>query len=364
MKDIFEHILSNYLTEKEKLFSGNQLANYLKVRPSGVINKEAYIDTNIYIIEGYPGKGNWAGIPHIDIIDREITNTPTKGYYIVYLFKGDMTGLYLSLNQGWTYFKKTFTRNNPKAKIKQVTNAFRYKLNSPLVDFSFDEIDLKAPTRLGKGFESGHICGKYYSAVDIPKNNVLVNDLRNILGVYRELKGILEEKSYEDIVMEILEYDYSPLNIDDLEDKQYQNKVIESKPTNTPETPQKKPEEITRNNIKTFPRGPGIAKEALIKANYKCEIDPAYMTFIAKKTDQNYMEAHHLIPMSVQKDFTNSLDVPGNIISLCPNCHRKLHYACLKDKEEVLKSILYEKRKKRLERCEIDISLNQLFKLY
>lgn len=363
MKELFEYILSNYLTEKEKLFRSNQLADYIRGKPYGVITKEAHIDTNIYIIEGFPGKGNWAGIPHIDIIDREITNTPTKGYYIVYLFKGNMTGIYLSLNQGWTYFKKTFTRNNPKAKIKQVTNAFRYKLKSPLVDFSFDEIDLKSPTRLGKGYESGHICGKFYPSHDLPDNQILINDLRNLIGVYRELKGILGLKSYEDIVKEILEYDYSPLNMDDIEDKQYQSKVIVSKPTNTPETPQKKPKETTRNNIKTFPRNPGKAKEALIEAKYRCETDPSHLTFIAKKTDQNYVEAHHLIPMSVQKDFTYDLDVPGNIISLCPNCHRKYHYACLEDKEEML-NILYEKRKKRLERLGIDISLNELFKLY
>lgn len=70
-------------TEKEKIFIGNQLANYIKVKLLGVIIKEAYIDTKIYIIEGFPGKGNWAGIPHIDIVDREITNTSTKGYYIL-----------------------------------------------------------------------------------------------------------------------------------------------------------------------------------------------------------------------------------------------------------------------------------------
>lgn len=274
-----------------------------------------------------------------------------------------MTGIYLSLNQGWTYFKKTFTRNNPKVKIKQVTNAFRYKLKSPLVDFSFDEIDLKSPTTLGKRYELGHICGKFYPTHDLPDNQIFINDLRNLIGVYRELKGILREKSYEDIVMEILEYDYSPLNIDDLEDKQYQNKVIESKPTNTPETPQEKPEQTIRSNIKTFPRNPGKAKEALIKAKYRCEIDPSHLTFIAKKTDKNYVEAHHLIPMSVQKDFTFNLDVPGNIISSCPNCHRKLHYACLEDKEEML-NILYAKRKKSLERFGIEISLKKLLNLY
>ena len=30
------------------------------------------------------------------------------------------------------------------------------------------------------------------------------------------------------------------------------------------------------------------------------------------------MEAHHLIPMEFQDDFEHSIDVPENIISLCP----------------------------------------------
>lgn len=363
MKELFEYVLSNYLTEKEKIFRDNQLADYIRRKPPGVINKEAHIDNNIYKIEGSPGKGTWAEIPWIALFDRDITTTATKGYYIVYLFRSDMTGLYLSLNQGWTFYKKTFKQNNRKSKIKQVVSAFRIKLKSILSDFSLLEIDLKANGDLGKGYELGHICGKYYSADEISENNVLVNDLRNMLGVYRELKGILGEKSYEEIVKEILEYDYSLLNMDDIEDKQYQNKIIVSKPTNTPEAPQEKPEQTIRSNIKTFPRNPGIAKEALIKANYKCEIDPSHLTFIAKKTDQNYVEAHHLIPMSIQKDFTFKLDVPGNIISSCPNCHRKLHHACLEDKEEML-NILYVKRKKSLEKFGIDISLNELFKLY
>ena len=106
-----------------------------------------------------------------------------------------------------------------------------------------------------------------------------------------------------------------------------------------------------------------MVKEALIKARYTCEINPARLTFIAKNTGQNYTEAHHLIPMSVQKDFTNKLDVPGNIISVCPNCHRKLHYASLEDKEEML-NILYKNRKMKLESFGIDISLNELIKLY
>jgi len=274
-----------------------------------------------------------------------------------------MTGLYLSLNQGWTFYQTFFEKENPKAKIKQVSEFFRNKLKSSLNDFSFDDIDLRAAKTLGKRYELGHICGKFYSAGALPDNPVLINDLRNLIGVYRELKGILGNRPYEDIVKEVLERDYSLLNLDDLDDKQYQQKVYLSKPEKTPEVPQKKPEQIIRNNIKIFSRNPGVAKETLMNANYRCEINPIHLTFIAKNTGQNYTEAHHLIPMSMQNEFNNSLDVPGNIISLCPNCHRKLHYASLEDKEEML-TILYEKRKKSLEKFEIEISFKKLIEFY
>ncbi len=370
MKELFEYVLSNYLTEKKKLFSGNQLVYYMDEKPYKVIVEKASLDTKVYSVQSSCGMmDKWAGIPHIDILDREITNTPTKGYYIVYLFKGDMTGIYLSLNQGWTYFKKAFTRNNPKAKIKQVTNAIRYKLKSSLVDFSFDEIDLKAPTRLGKGYESGHIYGKYYSADDIPENNVLVNDLRNMLGIYRELKGILGVRPYEKIVSEIITgNNFTPLGVDEIDDEQYQNKITHQIIQNnllisTPEIPQEPPLRSNAQPIERIIRDPQKTREALMKVDFQCEANPTHKTFVSQKTGRNYVEAHHLNPLSLQENFEYSLDVPGNIISLYPNCHRKLHYARLKDKEDIL-GFLYDKRKKVLERFGIEISLSKLIEWY
>ncbi|MEG0664633.1 MAG: hypothetical protein RR483_06005, partial [Clostridia bacterium] len=49
---------------------------------------------------------------------------------------------------------------------------------------------------------------------------------------------------------------------------------------------------------------------------YKCEINPEHETFHNGR--HPYMEGHHLIPMSQQDFYTFSLDVPPNIISLCP----------------------------------------------
>lgn len=87
------------------------------------------------------------------------------------------------------------------------------------------------------------------------------------------------------------------------------------------------------------------------------------MYFTSKTTGENYVKAHHLIPMQFQDQFENSLDVEANIISLCPLCHKKVHHATFDEKKLILEE-LYKIRKDRLKKCKIDISLRDLFSYY
>ena len=59
---------------------------------------------------------------------------------------------------------------------------------------------------------------------------------------------------------------------------------------------------------------------------YECEYDKEHESFISRKTNKPYMEAHHLIPMEFQRQFIDSIDIEENIICLCSRCHNKLHY--------------------------------------
>ena len=46
--------------------------------------------------------------------------------------------------------------------------------------------------------------------------------------------------------------------------------------------------------------------------------------------------------MKYYDDFEKSIDNEANIVALCPNCHRQLHYGKFEDKKELLIA-LYEK---------------------
>jgi 5-methylcytosine-specific restriction protein A len=73
-----------------------------------------------------------------------------------------------------------------------------------------------------------------------------------------------------------------------------------------------------------------------------------------------YTEPHHIVPMSKQDYFENSLDVEENIISLCCNCHKQIHLG--KGFEDMLRKI-YAERKDVLKKG-IEILLEDLILFY
>jgi hypothetical protein len=114
---------------------------------------------------------------------------------------------------------------------------------------------------------------------------------------------------------------------------------------------------------------PKLGKTAIEKANYVCELSHLvgdnHETF-ESNSGHLYLEAHHLIPMKAQKDFpSQNLDRLENIVAICPNCHRAIHYGTLDEKIKFLKP-LYENRIVLLRNCNhhIDISFSDLIDKY
>jgi hypothetical protein len=198
MQKILQNVLNNYLQAKTEAIKGHDLAKFIRQDAIQTIYDKAYIDPNRYYIKGSVGQGQWATGPWIAIMDPEITRTPQEGYYIVYLFTEDMKGVFLSLNQGWTYFHNKYEGDDALKNIAAVSRYWKKELYSALDDFDNIEIALRikgSNHRLLQGYENGHILGLYYSANNIPPSSTLADDLRNILGVYRELKGKISNRS-------------------------------------------------------------------------------------------------------------------------------------------------------------------------
>lgn len=115
-----------------------------------------------------------------------------------------------------------------------------------------------------------------------------------------------------------------------------------------------------------YNRDPKIGVIARRIANYNCQINSSHITF-KNIQNNNYVEIHHIIPISLQKHYWSSLsiniDCLENVIALCPNCHRSIHLGNSNTKKQILKNV-YNLKKEKLKEIGIDISYEQLLKFY
>lgn len=90
-----------------------------------------------------------------------------------------------------------------------------------------------------------------------------------------------------------------------------------------------KPPELVAQQNKSFAwkRDAKIAKAALKKSKFKCELFPEMPTFTARSTGMPFMEVHHLLPMKHQSSFSENLDNIHNLCVLNPTAHRLVHHA-------------------------------------
>lgn len=144
-------------------------------------------------------------------------------------------------------------------------------------------------------------------------------------------------------------------------DKEYIKKENEMDNELNEEINELKPiSKITSTSVH-YPRDSKVAKKAIKKYGRVCAINSKHELF-DKKDNIKYIEVHHIIPMSAQKYYDEvKLDQVWNIVCLCPNCHREIHYG--KNKRIMLKKI-YESRKDTFIRKNEKFSFKELMKNY
>lgn len=134
------------------------------------------------------------------------------------------------------------------------------------------------------------------------------------------------------------------------------------------DTSMHKPKFTVNNGSRVVERNSRYSKMALVEAEYKCICDARHITFQTPK-GVPYMEGHHLIPCTASNTetywnrFRRNIDCVENIVCLCPNCHRRIHFGADTEKFEVIKD-LYEVQATKLKSIGIRITLDELLKLY
>jgi hypothetical protein len=191
------------------------------------------------------------------------------------------------------------------------------------------------------------------------QNIAIVNEA-SVLGYLRDNKNI-----FDPIFAEILELGDLEIAVSDTVSVGEAVQILESDTGDKAEEYIDETSEIGRQKIKAVYN---IRKrQARIQSEYKCALEtinncrPVYFT--AKVTGKNYLELHHFIPREFRNDFSYSIEVLANYVTLCPRCHRQIHLAVDRERKHLINS-LYEERKDRLQVVGLGLDLKGVYAYY
>lgn len=279
IKHSIQNILTQYLDAKKHQILNNTLANKITHEYTQPFTNFLASYGERYIIRGSSGKGTWADCPWIGIFDAIITTTAQSGYYIAYLFDKNMSGVYLSLQQGVTNIKNEYKRDTKDILLLRAED-YRNKLNYLASDKIKIKLNSKSPNPIL--YELGSILAVRYDAENLPNEDTLKADLKRFLNYYHDL--IASDS-----------YDYSYLH-------EVKQRKLHDK----------------------FDRCASVSYKVKKIKGYKCEA--CGLTFKDKYGDlgNKFIETHHLIPFSSLNEGTTRLSI-NDFAVLCSNCHRMIH---------------------------------------
>lgn len=393
LADTIKEAKEAYMADKEKEFSKEckswkifteEIPNQIKCKLD--LYKEKYE------VKGSIGKGGFSDVPWVGIFNKNITTSAQNGIYLVQLYAYDGRGMFFGIVQGMGNICKALGDKKGKEISKNVSEMLRKQIGNVSERYN-DYIDLKAKEngkkkygRL-KRYEAGYVIGTYYDFDNMPYDQVLNEDIDSLLELYDRVCDLLPKGySFEEYALQLYSDEISEKNEKDVRKDYYEkspdftliaeekNKQINKKNSNAKEEKsvynnldyyrKKKLPIKGRHDILSYPRDEKLIRSVLKREKYRCENDNNHKSFDWEQhPGKNYVEGHHLIPISRFNDFNVSLDVPANIICLCPVCHKCLHHGTPKEKKKILIK-LYKLRKDCLISSGLNIEENKLLEYY
>ena len=203
LNDSFQFVLDNYITQERKVSNASKLYDEL-VHSIPMFIRSVFPFRQDLTIKGSMGQGNKTDYPWVSILNRNITTSTKYGLYIVFLFKKDMSGFYLALSQGITYFTSTFGKKKYEA-AKKVAKYFKDRIDDEY--FSKEMINLVETKKgeLGYGYEQATILSKLYISNHFTEEE-LVRDYKRLLAIYDEIYRNMDTDSYNEIIDRIITY--------------------------------------------------------------------------------------------------------------------------------------------------------------
>lgn len=185
MKQLIQLILEKYPTARATTTFGGpheiqKLFQELRVE---VANLCFIKDNPNLVVKSSYGKGNWAAVPWLAILDSRETDTTQDGTYIVLLFREDGQGCHLKLAQGVTELRSTMGAT--AASVELTRRAVEIRSQFPEMQNSGFDLSgaprLETENQLARLYEASSIFSKYW-AVDLIPSDQDTEDYLSILA--------------------------------------------------------------------------------------------------------------------------------------------------------------------------------------
>lgn len=129
------------------------------------------------------GQGNWATIPWVALLDPDVTDRVSRGVYVIFLFRADLSGVYLTLNQGTT---EMGSGAGVADELRARAHALRAACGAlPKHGFLLDHsIALRSTTAIARGYEHATVAHKLYEVGKVPGDDRIKADLAVVCEAY------------------------------------------------------------------------------------------------------------------------------------------------------------------------------------
>ena len=275
------------------VYKEHPLAQSIRDEGKKIIESILPVGFNDYKVAGSAGIGQWARIPWVSIYNLSITDTATKGYYVVYLIPSGSNKIILGLAQSYEEAKKEYKSKSDLMLNKQA-DIMRMKI--PEFDKFFrstiPEIEISGTLN----YRNGHVYHLEYDSKNLPSDEQLKLDLENILNAYEALfnRGGRDSDNFS-----ISEEISDTISIHESHKKKVHSSI--ERPSSS------------------------VIKKIKKKLGYECMACGFKFEEIYGKTGTEYIEAHHLTPIADLKEGESRTITDKDFAVLCSNCHRMIH---------------------------------------
>jgi 5-methylcytosine-specific restriction protein A len=328
-----------------KLFSGSFVNSGMgNGREQFNINEKHIIDGNYYGVILNAGAWYDVSLEKIDDAADRVTDK-IDGVLLIYFEEIENAKCIVAIAENTTVYRKM---QEDEGIVKNRIHDYEYEGESVTETVGYHTIT---------AVEDMHLLKENYIPIHIPKE----------CGYFfRAQRALSKDEKYRALRRRIIDKALDFLNDSelDLQPKQIENADIVHGKDGSDE-----PLSIcSSSNGNQINKKPWVSKNALAKAGYLCEYDPNHKTFFTNK-GHAFMEGHHLIRCTVKisREFMarhqKNIDTESNIVSLCPNCHRRIHYGNPDEKTEMIEH-LYKIKREELHKSGLMIELDALKGIY